>query len=94
MEINLTTANLPSTISSAGETEAGSVEVQPARDNQPKATNCRGDGGLISAIPLSQPQKTILSFPMPQKTWPCRRQGILCVPSMFDNLEVKVLYTT
>ena len=28
----------------AGQTEAGSVEVQPARDNQLKATNCRWDG--------------------------------------------------
>ena len=54
-----------------GQTEAGSAEVQPARDNQLKATNCRGDGGLISTIPLSQPQKTILSFPMPEKTLVC-----------------------
>ncbi len=30
----------------AGETEAGSVEVQPARDSPLKATNCRWDGGL------------------------------------------------
>ena len=29
---------------STGQTEAGSVEVQPARDNQFKATNCRWDG--------------------------------------------------
>ena len=28
----------------AGKTEAGSVEVQPARDSQLKATNCRWDG--------------------------------------------------
>jgi len=31
----------------AGKTEAGSVEVQPARDSQPKATNCRWDGSLL-----------------------------------------------
>ena len=30
-----------------GETEAGSVEVQPARDSRFKATNCRWDGGLL-----------------------------------------------
>ena len=30
-----------------GQTEAGSVEVQPARDNQFKATNCRWGGGLL-----------------------------------------------
>ncbi len=29
-----------------GETETGSAEVQPVRDNQPGATNCRGDSGL------------------------------------------------
>ena len=29
----------------AGETEAGSVEVQPARDSRFKATNCRWGGG-------------------------------------------------
>jgi len=59
------------TIPSAGETEASSAEEQLARDNQLKATNCRGDGGLISIIPLSQPQKTILSFLMPKKTLIC-----------------------
>ena len=31
----------------AGQTEAGPVEVQPARDSQLKATNCRWDGGLL-----------------------------------------------
>ena len=32
------------TILVVGQTEAGSAEVQPARDNQPKATNGRWDG--------------------------------------------------
>ena len=31
----------------AGQTEAGSVEVQPARDSQSKATNCRWGGSLL-----------------------------------------------
>ena len=31
----------------AGETEAGSVEVQPARDSWFNATNCRWYGGLL-----------------------------------------------
>ena len=35
------------TIALVGQTQAGSVEVQPARDSQPKATNCRWDGGLL-----------------------------------------------
>ena len=30
-----------------GQTEAGSVEVQPARDSQPNATNCRWGGSLL-----------------------------------------------
>ena len=30
-----------------GQTEAGSVEVQPARDSQFKATNCRWGGRLL-----------------------------------------------
>ena len=33
----------------AGETEAGSVEVQPARDSRFKATNCRWDGGFLTS---------------------------------------------
>jgi hypothetical protein len=31
----------------AGKTEAGSVEVQPARDSRLKATNCRWGGSLL-----------------------------------------------
>ncbi len=31
----------------AGQTEAGSVEVQPARDSQFRATNCRWGGSLL-----------------------------------------------
>jgi len=31
----------------AGKTEAGSVEVQPARDSRFKATNCRWGGSLL-----------------------------------------------
>jgi len=30
-----------------GETEAGSAEVQPARDSRLKAMNCRWDGSLL-----------------------------------------------
>ena len=32
-----------------GQTEAGSAEVQPARDNQLKATNCRLGGRITTA---------------------------------------------
>lgn len=37
-----------------GETEASSAEVQLARDNQHKATNCRWGGSYIPAIPFYQ----------------------------------------
>jgi hypothetical protein len=42
------------TLRSAGKTDAGSAEVQPARDNRLKATNCRGDGSSISVIPFGK----------------------------------------
>ena len=35
-----------------GQTEAGSAEVQLARDSQLKATNCRWGGSLTPAIPF------------------------------------------
>ena len=60
----------------AGKTEAGSVEVQPARDSQLKATNCRWDGSLIPAIPfyeLLRQFRALLCLKKP----PCRRQGSL-----------------
>ena len=56
MKRYLTEIDEPTTILSAGETDAGSAEVQPARDSQAGATNCRRDGGLTSAVPLSDAQ--------------------------------------
>ena len=55
-----------------GQTEAGSAEVQLARDSQLKATNCRWGGSLTPAIPFYD-TGTIQSFVMPKKT-SCRRQ--------------------
>ena len=40
-----------------GETQAGSAEVQPARDNQLNATNCRWGGSYTPAIPSYDSQK-------------------------------------
>ena len=54
MKRNLTLISKLITIALAGKTEAGSVEVQPARDNQPKAANCRWGGSNKSAIPFNQ----------------------------------------
>ncbi len=55
-----------------GKTEAGSAEVQPARDNQLKATNCRLDGRCITAIPFyEQGQfRALLCLKKPDKTAP------------------------
>ncbi len=51
-----------------GQTEVGSAEVQPTRDSQLKATNCRWDGSYTPAVPFYQESKTIQSFLMPKKT--------------------------
>ncbi len=71
-------------ISLAGETEAGSVEVQPARDNQFKATNCRWGGSYTPTIPFYEPRqfRALKCLKKPDKKSPaeggfiiCRRQG-------------------
>ena len=58
-----------------GKMEAGSAEVQPARDSQLKATNCRWDGSYTPAVPFyEQGQfRALLCLKKP----PCRRQGSL-----------------
>jgi hypothetical protein len=38
----------------AGETDAGSAEVQPARDSQTRATYGRRDDGIMPVIPFFQ----------------------------------------
>ena len=67
----------------AGKTEAGSVEVQPARDSQLKATNCRWGGSYTPAIPFSAPRqfRALSCLKKPDKMVPpkadfsiCRRQ--------------------
>ena len=50
----------------AGKTEAGSVEVQPARDSQFKAMNCRWGGSLLPSHFMIA--RIIQSFVIPQKT--------------------------
>ena len=45
MKRSLTKMNELTRMILVGQTETGSVEVQPARDSQPRATNCRWDGG-------------------------------------------------
>jgi len=47
---SLTGSRIQITILLAGQTEVGSAEVQPARDNRLIATDCRWDGGSIAVI--------------------------------------------
>jgi len=47
MKRSLTKMEELTTMILVGQTEAGSVEVQPARDSQLRATNCRWGGGYI-----------------------------------------------
>ena len=53
MKSTLTEIENPLIMLSAGETDAGSAEVQPVRDSQTRATNCRRDGSY-TAIPLKR----------------------------------------
>ena len=68
MEKNLTMTTKLIRMSSAGETEVGSVEVQPARDNQLGATDYRRGGLLRIARPTLSPKMVIQNSPMPKKT--------------------------
>jgi len=70
----------------AGETETGSVEVQPARDSQLKATNCRWDGSLISAIPFYDSQRQFRALLCLKKP-PCRSQekSLNCETDLSDS---------
>jgi len=47
MKRSLTKMRELTTMTLVGQTEAGSVEVQPARDSQLNAMNCRWGGGLL-----------------------------------------------
>ena len=57
MKKSLTKIMELATMTLVGQTEAGSVEVQPARDSRLKATNCRWGGSNKSAIPSYDSQK-------------------------------------
>jgi len=68
----LTMIDPVTTIRLVGQTEAGSAEVHPARDTQPKATNGRWGGRNTSAIPCDRqrPFRALLCLKKPS----CRRQ--------------------
>jgi len=67
--IELTTMTL------VGQMEAGSVEVQPARDSQPNATNCRWGGSLLpSHFTIRQDNSELCNaFKKPDKRVPPKR---------------------
>ncbi len=52
MKRTLTFIEEPTRMTLVGKTDASNAEEQLARDNQPKATNCRWDGGYTVAIPF------------------------------------------
>ena len=54
MRTCLTDMSKTMTMLLVGETEAGSAEVQPARDSRAKATDGRRDDGVMPVIPFSQ----------------------------------------
>ena len=83
---------MPNSIPSTGETEVGSVEVQPTRDNQPGVTDYRWGGSF--RIP-TQPLKVVIqSSPMPKKTLPCRRQGTLLTVTGKCPIHAELVHLT
>ena len=65
-------------ISLAGETEASSAEVQLARDNQSKATNCRWGGSYTPALPFYEHGqfRALLCLKKPGKTTPPKADSV------------------
>ena len=80
MKRSLTIMSELSTIVSAGKTEVGSVEVQPARDNQLKAANCRWGGSNKSAIPFYQREIFVglLCLKKPDKNFSAEGSFLIC----------------
>jgi hypothetical protein len=74
MKRSLTVIEEATTIPLVGQTEAGSAEEQPARDNQPKATNCRWDGSYKPAVPFYKGKRQFRAFLCLKKPT-CQRQG-------------------
>jgi hypothetical protein len=62
MKRPLTEIENPLIMRLAGETDAGSAQVQPARDSRTKATNGRGGGSYTSAIPFEAFSRQFRAF--------------------------------
>jgi len=81
MKRSLTKMNELTRMTLVGQTEAGSVEVQPARDSRLKATNCRWDGSYTSAIPSYDSQRqfrALKCLKKPDKNSPAEGGFIIC----------------
>ena len=76
-----------------GETEAGSAEVQPARDSRAKATDGRRDDGMMSVIPfLPKPFGAflcLLKTSLPKARLRANRKGVC--PFHAEPLQKRVL---
>jgi len=78
MERSLTIIEQMTTILLVGETEVGSAEVQPTRDNQPGVPDYRMGGRFQIDHPAQSFATVIRNFLMPKKTsLPSARQSIL-----------------
>ncbi len=76
-----------------GKTQAGSAEVQPARDSRLKATNCRWGGSYTSAIPFYDSQRqfrALLCLKKPDKKRPAQG-GSLLAEGKAKSLNKKVV---
>jgi hypothetical protein len=74
----------------AGETEAGSAEVQRARNDRVKATDGCRDEGVMPVISFLQiPFGAFLCLKKP----PCRRQGKELVVKCFCPFHAEPLYS-
>ncbi len=81
------------TISSADEMDVSAAEEQLTRDSRLGVTDYRMGGRFQTCHPTRFVTMAIQNSLMPKKT-SLPRARTLCMPSMLDNLEVKVLYTT
>ena len=91
MKRSLTIIDELTRIPLVGETEAGSAEVQPARDSQLKATNCRRDGSYTPAIPFYELQRQFRALLCLKKP-PCRRQGSLLTAKWICPIHAEPLH--
>jgi len=78
--------DVTTTILSTGQTEVGSVEVQPTRDSQLGVTNYRWPGQYQTARPALAPTMVIQNSLMPKKTsLPKARLSLNCEMNLSNS---------